>query len=113
MINSNMLFKNKSKIYYTSYVIDCLEHNISEENPVIITFENKKDTGFNLVISCGDVKFNKWFNYRKNYDKSTFEGDLIIDIVLYLSEQLSKRNVKTWVFVPVGNCPAKLSLKTL
>lgn len=113
MINSNMLFKNKSKIYYTSYVVDCLEYNISEESPVIITFENKKDTGFNLVISCSNVRFNRWFNYRKNYDKSTFEGDLIIDILFRIKDDLKANGITTFVYFQVENYPAKLTCFSL
>lgn len=113
MIKGNIFFKNKSGLYNLQSVVNYLYNIISEENPIIINLENKNDMGFNLVVSCNEMRFSKWFNYRKLYDKFQYEGDLIMDILFHIKDDLKENGIITFIYFPVENYPAKLSLKTL
>lgn len=113
MIKGNIFFKHNSNLYDFQSVINCLYNTISEENPIIVTLESKNDVGFNLVVSCGEMKFTKWFNYSKSCDRFNYEGNLIMDILFNIKDDLKENDITTFVYFPVENYPAKLSLKTL
>lgn len=108
MINSNIFFKHKSGLCDFQSVINRLYNAISEENPVIVTLESKTDVGFNLVVSCNDLRFTKWFNYGKSCDKFEYEGDLIMDILFHIKDDLKENGITTFIYFPVENYPAKL-----
>lgn len=113
MIKGNIFFKNKLCLYDLQSVINCLYNTISEENPIIVTLESKNDLGFNLVVSCNEMRFTKWFNYGKSHDKFNYEGDLIMEVLFRIKDDLKENGITTFIYFPVENCPAKLSLKTL
>ncbi len=113
MIKGNIFFKNKSGLYDFQSVINYLYNVISEENPIIVSLENKNDKGFNLVISCNKIRFTKWFNYGKSCDKFNYEGDLITDILFRIKDDLKANGITTFVYFPVENYPAKLTCFSL
>lgn len=108
MIKGNIFFKNKSGLYDLQSVINCLYDTISEESLVIITLESKTDVGFNLVISCNEMRLTKWFNYGKSCDKFEYEGDLIMKILFNIKDDLKENGIPTFMCFPVENYPAKL-----
>lgn len=110
MIKGRIFFKNKSDLYDLKFIANYYFCNIiSEENPVIVTLESKNNVGFNLVISCNEMRFTKWFNYRKSCDKFQYEEDLIIDILFHIKDDLKANGITTFVCFPVENYPAKLT----
>lgn len=113
MIKGNIFFKNKSGLYNLQSVINCFYNTISEENPIIVTLESKNDIGFNLVVSCNEMKFVKWFNYSKSCDRFNYEGDLIMDILFRIKDDLKENGITTFVYFPVENYPAKLTCFSL
>jgi len=113
MIKGNIFFKNKSCLYDLQSVINCLYSTISEENPIVVTLESKTDVGFNLVVSCNELRFIKWFNYGKSCDKFQYEGDLIMDILFRIKDDLKANGITTFVCFPVENYPAKLTCFSL
>lgn len=113
MIKGNVLFKNKSELYSLQSVINWLSNTISEENPIIVTLESKNDSGFNLVVSCNELRFTKWFNYGKYCDKFEYEGDLIMDILFHIKDDLKENGITTFIYFPVENYPAKLNYFSL
>lgn len=108
MIKGSIFFKNKSGLYDLQSVINCLYNTISEENPIVVTLESKNDIGFNLVVSCNETRFTKWFNYSKSCDKFNYEGDLIMDILFNIKDDLKESGIPTFMCFPVENYPAKL-----
>ena len=114
MIKGRTFFKNKSDLYDLKFIANYYFCNIiSEENPIVINLESKTDKGFNLVVSYNEMRFTKWFNYRKSCDKFQYEGDLIMDILFNIKDYLKEKGITTLVYFPVENYPAKLTLKTL
>ena len=114
MIKGRIFFKNKSDLYSLKFIARYYFCNtISEENQIIINLENKNDKGFNLVISCGELRFTKWFNYRKPCDKFQYEGDLIMDILFHIRDDLKENGIIAFVYFPVENYPAKLNYFSL
>lgn len=114
MIKGKVFFKNKSDLYSLKFIVNYYFCNIiSEENPIIINLENKNDVGFNLVISCSEMRFSKWFNYKKSCDKFQYEGDLIMDILFNIKDYLKEKGIITFIYFPIENYPAKLIFKTL
>lgn len=113
MIKGNIFFKSKSSLYDFQSVINCLCNIISEENPIVVTLESKTDVGFNLVVSCGEMKFTKWFNYSKSCDKFNYEGDLIMDILFRIKDGLKESGITTFICFPAENYPAKLNCLSL
>lgn len=113
MIKGNIFFKNKSGLYDFQSVINCLCNTISEENTVIVTLESKTDVGFNLVVSCNELRFTKWFNYGKSCDKFEYEGYLIMDILFRIKDGLKENGITTFIYCPVENYPAKLNYFSL
>ena len=110
MIKGKIYFKNKSDLYDLKFIVDYYFCNIiSEESPVIINLENKNDVGFNLVISCNEMRFSKWFNYPKLCDKFTYEGDLIMNTLFNTKDYLKGKGIITFIYFPVENYPAKLT----
>lgn len=109
MIKGNIFFKHNSNLYDFQSVINCLYSTISEENPIIVTLESKNGIGFNLVVSCSEMKFTKWFNYSKSCDKFNYEGDLIMDILFRIKDGLKENGITTFIYFPVENYPAKLT----
>lgn len=113
MTKGNIFFKNKSCLYDLQSVINCLYNAVSEESPVIVTLESKTDVGFNLVVSCNELRFIKWFNYGKSCDKFQYEGDLIMDILFRIKDDLKENGIATFIYSPVENYPAKLNYFSL
>lgn len=113
MIKGNIFFKNKSGLYDLQSVINCLYNTIQEENPIIVTLESKTDVGFNLVVSCNELLFTKWFNYEKSCNKFEYEGDLIMDILFRIKDDLKENGITTFIYFPVENYPAKLNYFSL
>lgn len=109
MIKGNMFFKNKSTLCDLQSVVNYLYNAISEENSIVVTLESKNYIGFNLVISCGDLRFTKWFNYRKDCNKFQYEGDLIMNILFHIRDDLKENGIATFIYFPVENYPAKLN----
>lgn len=109
MIKGNIFFKHKSGLYDLQSVINFLYDIISEENSIIVTLESKNDSGFNLVVSCNEMRFTKWFNYGKSCDKFEYEGDLIMDILFRIKDDLKENGIPTFMCFPVENYPAKLT----
>lgn len=114
MIKGRTFFKNKSDLYDLKFITNYYFCNIiSEENPIVINLESKTDKGFNLVVSCSEMRFTKWFNYSKLCDKFNYEGDLIIDILFRIKDDLKANGITTFVCFPVENYPAKLTCFSL
>ena len=113
MIKGNIFFKNKSGLYDLQSVINCFYNTISEESLVIVTLESKTDVGFNLVVSCKEMRFTKWFNYGKSCDKFQYEGDLIMDILFRIKDDLKANGITTFIYFPAENYPAKLNYFSL
>ena len=109
MIKGNIFFKHDSNLYDFQSVINCLYSTISEENPIIVTLEPKNGIGFNLVVSCSETRFTKWFNYSKSCDRFNYEGDLIMDILFHIKDALKENGIPTFMCFPVENYPAKLT----
>lgn len=109
MIKGNIFFKHKSGLYDLQSVINFLYDIISEENSIIVTLESKNDSGFNLVVSCNEMRFTKWFNYSKSCDRFNYEGDLIMDILFNIKDDLKENSIPTFMCFPVENYPAKLT----
>lgn len=95
MIKGNIFFKHNSNLYDFQSVINCLYSTISEENPIVVTLESKNGVGFNLLVSCNEMKFTKWFNYGKSCDKFNYEGDLIMDILFRIKDDLKENGIPT------------------
>lgn len=113
MIKGDIFFKSKSNLYDFQSVINCLYNAISEENPIVVTLESKNDVGFNLVVSCSETRFTKWFNYSKSCNKFNYEGDLIMDILFHIKDDLKANGIPTFMCFPVENYPAKLTYFSL
>ena len=113
MIKGNIFFKHNSNLYDFQSVINCLYNTISEESPIVVTLESKNDVGFNLVVSCDEIRFTKWFNYSKSCDRFNYEGDLIMDILFNIKDDLKANGIPTFVCFPVENYPAKLTYFSL
>lgn len=113
MIKGNIFFEHKSGLYDLQSAINFLYDIISEENSIIVTLESKNDSGFNLVVSCNEMRFTKWFNYGKSCDKFEYEGDLIMDILFRIKDDLKEDGITTFIYFPVENYPAKLNYFSL
>lgn len=114
MIKGNIFFKHNSNLYDFQSLINCLYNTISEESPIVVTLESKNDVGFNLVVSCDEMKFTKWFNYSKSIcDRFNYEGDLIMDILFNIKDDLKANGIPTLMCFPVENYPAKLTYFSL
>lgn len=114
MIKGRTFFKNKSDLYDLKFIANYYFYNIiSEENPIVINLESKTDKGFNLVLSCNEMRFTKWFNYSKSCDKFEYEEDLIMDILFHIKDDLKENNITTFIYFPVENYPAKLKYLSL
>ena len=113
MIKGNIFFKHNSNLYDFQSIINCLYSTISEENPIVVTLESKTDVGFNLVVSCNELRFTKWFNYGKSCDKFEYEENLIMDILFRIKDDLKENGITTFIYFPVENYPAKLNYFSL
>ena len=49
-----------------------------------------------------------WFNYGKSCDKFEYEGDLIMEILFNIKDDLKENGIPTFMCFPVENYPAKL-----
>ena len=83
MVKGSIFFKNKSCLYDLQSVTNCLYNAISEESPVIMTLESK------------------------------YEGDLIMNILFRIKDDLKENGITTFIYFPTENYPAKLNFLSL